>query len=156
MGCDHWEMCRDFDRTSGWSSGRGIRPHRATYRERIGRWNSEGESRKKLLVCFYFNQQNDSNINRQSTQNPRSYFKINASDTTWHNNKWILPQIYNTFTQELVAVAEGHEGEISKLAFNPQGTKLLTASADKTARIWDITNGQCVQVSHNPTQQLFG
>jgi WD40 repeat protein len=58
----------------------------------------------------------------------------------------ILPQIYCALTQELVGVATGHEGEISKLAFNPQGTRLLTASSDKTARIWDVTNAQCVQV----------
>lgn len=28
----------------------------------------------------------------------------------------------------------GHEGEISKVAFNPQGTRIITASSDKTCR----------------------
>lgn len=29
----------------------------------------------------------------------------------------------------------GHKGEISKVAFNPSGNKIITASADNTARI---------------------
>lgn len=30
--------------------------------------------------------------------------------------------------------------------FNPQGTRILTASSDKTARLWDPITGDCVQV----------
>ena len=30
------------------------------------------------------------------------------------------------------AVLTGHEGEISKVTFNPQGSRVLTASSDKT------------------------
>ncbi len=41
----------------------------------------------------------------------------------------------------------GHEGEISKVAFNPQGVRILTASSDKTARLWDMETGDCLQVS---------
>mmetsp|Transcript_11244 Transcript_11244/g.34561 ORF Transcript_11244/g.34561 Transcript_11244/m.34561 type:complete len:115 (-) Transcript_11244:234-578(-) len=40
----------------------------------------------------------------------------------------------------------GHEGEISKVAFNPQGMRILTASSDKTARLWDAETGDCLQV----------
>lgn len=40
----------------------------------------------------------------------------------------------------------GHEGEISKVAFNPQGVRILTASSDKTARLWDAETGDCLQV----------
>ena len=40
----------------------------------------------------------------------------------------------------------GHEGEISKVAFNPQGIRILTASSDKTARLWDAETGDCLQV----------
>ena len=31
--------------------------------------------------------------------------------------------------------------------FNPQGTRVLTGSSDKTARLWDPTTGECVQAS---------
>ncbi|RYY85910.1 hypothetical protein EON63_06685 [archaeon] len=44
------------------------------------------------------------------------------------------------------AILTGHEGEISKVAFNPQGSRVLTASSDKTARIWETETGDCLQV----------
>ena len=31
----------------------------------------------------------------------------------------------------------GHEKDISKVTFNPQGTKILTAGFDQIARLWD-------------------
>lgn len=40
----------------------------------------------------------------------------------------------------------GHEGEISKVCFNPQGSRILTASSDKSARIWEVETGGCMQV----------
>lgn len=44
------------------------------------------------------------------------------------------------------AILAGHEGEISKVAFNPQGSRILTASSDKTARLWETETGDCLQV----------
>ena len=44
------------------------------------------------------------------------------------------------------AILSGHEGEISKVAFNPQGSRILTASSDKSARIWETETGDCLQV----------
>ena len=46
-----------------------------------------------------------------------------------------------------------------QIIFNPQGNRLLTASSDKTARLWDPITGECLQVydlifnicSHNVT-----
>jgi len=39
----------------------------------------------------------------------------------------------------------GHEKEVSKVQFSPNGQMLLTASADKTCRLWSMT-GVCLQV----------
>jgi dynein assembly factor with WDR repeat domains 1 len=41
---------------------------------------------------------------------------------------------------------KGHSGEISKVSFNPQGTKIITAGADSTARIWNAESGEELQV----------
>ena len=41
---------------------------------------------------------------------------------------------------------KGHEGEISKVSFNPQGSKIITASVDRTARIWNSETGEELQV----------
>ena len=32
------------------------------------------------------------------------------------------------------------------MSFNPQGSRILTASGDKTARLWDTATGHCIQV----------
>ena len=40
----------------------------------------------------------------------------------------------------------GHEGEISKVSFNPQGSKIVTSSVDRTARIWNAETGEELQV----------
>lgn len=55
-------------------------------------------------------------------------------------------RVYNTMTGACHAILSGHEGEISKVAFNPQGSRILTASSDKTARIWETETGDCLQV----------
>ena len=53
------------------------------------------------------------------------------------------------------AILAGHEGEISKVTFNPQGTRVLTASSDKTSRIWDTDTGDSLQVLEGHTDEIF-
>jgi dynein assembly factor with WDR repeat domains 1 len=36
-----------------------------------------------------------------------------------------------------------------------QGTKVLTVSSDKTARLWDAFQGTCLQVLEGHTGELF-
>jgi WD40 repeat protein len=38
-------------------------------------------------------------------------------------------------------VLAGHEGSVAGVAFSPDGTRIVTASADSTARIWDAATG---------------
>ena len=47
-------------------------------------------------------------------------------------------RVYNVATFACTGVLEGHEGEISKVIFNPQGDKILSAGFDKVARMWDV------------------
>merc|ERR1740130_953122 len=77
-------------------------------------------------------------------------------------------------TGACLAILIGHEGEISKVrlwsiihhsasntifllqvCFNPQGTKILTASSDKTSRLWDCESGECLQVMEGHTDEIF-
>lgn len=40
-----------------------------------------------------------------------------------------------------VVMPRAHDGEVYRIAFNPQGTRLVTAGEDGIARIWDATSG---------------
>jgi eukaryotic-like serine/threonine-protein kinase len=40
-----------------------------------------------------------------------------------------------------IAVLSGHSGPIESSVYSPDGTRILTGSADKTARIWDARTG---------------
>ncbi|MEL7509783.1 MAG: NB-ARC domain-containing protein [Cyanobacteria bacterium J06554_1] len=41
---------------------------------------------------------------------------------------------------------EGHENWVCSVAFSPDGTQLVSASADRTVRLWDISTGECLHV----------
>ena len=38
----------------------------------------------------------------------------------------------------------GHEGAVSSAVFSPDGSSVLTASYDQTAKIWNATSGECM------------
>ncbi len=40
------------------------------------------------------------------------------------------------------ATLEGHTGSVQAASFSPDGTRVVTASADKTARIWSVATGE--------------
>lgn len=42
-----------------------------------------------------------------------------------------------------------------KICFSPQGNRILTASSDKTARLWDVQTGVCLQVLEGHTDEIF-
>ena len=48
-------------------------------------------------------------------------------------------------------ILRGHHGRVNSAAFSPDGTHVVTASNDKTARIWDAATGKAVAVlsGHN-------
>jgi Novel STAND NTPase 1/WD domain, G-beta repeat len=43
-------------------------------------------------------------------------------------------------------IFRGHEGQLLSAAFSPDGTRVVTASIDKTARLWDAATGKEIAV----------
>ncbi|KAL0168738.1 hypothetical protein M9458_036960, partial [Cirrhinus mrigala] len=41
------------------------------------------------------------------------------------------------------------------VCFNPQGSRVLTASVDKTARVWCVNTGACLQVLEGHSDEIF-
>ena len=66
-----------------------------------------------------------------------------------------MARVYNVFTGSCTQVLEGHEGEISKVCFNPQGTKILTASSDKSCRLWSADTGLELQTLEGHEDEIF-
>jgi WD40 repeat protein/tRNA A-37 threonylcarbamoyl transferase component Bud32 len=50
------------------------------------------------------------------------------------------------------AVLRGHTDEIDTLDFTPDGTRLITSAADRTARTWDIATGKQVNLFQAPLE----
>ena len=41
---------------------------------------------------------------------------------------------------------EGHDSLVRSAAFNKEGSLIISASADKTIRVWDAQTGECLRV----------
>ena len=54
-------------------------------------------------------------------------------------------RLYDFATGNLVELLKGHTGFVYQLAFSPDGGKLISGSADKTAIIWDVSNRRLIQ-----------
>ena len=38
---------------------------------------------------------------------------------------------------------QGHTGEVTSVAYSPDSTQVVTGSADKTVRVWQVASGEC-------------
>ncbi|MEO0767961.1 MAG: NB-ARC domain-containing protein [Cyanobacteria bacterium J06649_4] len=44
-----------------------------------------------------------------------------------------------------ISTFQGHQNWVCSVAFSPDGTQLVSGSADRTIRLWDVTTGECLQ-----------
>ena len=64
-------------------------------------------------------------------------------------------RLVNFRTGEVINLLKGHRSVISGLAFSPDGTRLISGSADKTARIWDVNTGKTLHVLKGHTDYIY-
>ncbi len=53
-----------------------------------------------------------------------------------------LAKVWDAATGEELLTLKGHTDDVVSLAFNPDGTRIATASRDQTVKIWDAVRGQ--------------
>lgn len=59
---------------------------------------------------------------------------------TGQNNGMI--KIWDTNTQQILAILQGHQARISSIRWHSNGTQLISGSFDETVRIWNVSSGQ--------------
>ena len=55
-------------------------------------------------------------------------------------------RIWDAATAEEIAVLRGHDDSVFSAAFSPDGSRIVTASRDKTTRIWDTATAREIAV----------
>nr|XP_053656296.1 dynein assembly factor with WDR repeat domains 1-like [Cherax quadricarinatus] len=50
---------------------------------------------------------------------------------------------------------DDHGGEVTKVAFNAAGTRVITAGEDGYLRLWDAHDGRCVQEERGHDEEIF-
>jgi len=53
-------------------------------------------------------------------------------------------------------VLKGHKSSVSSVAFSPDGSRLASASLDRTVRIWNVERGVSVRVLEGRENRLRG
>ncbi|WP_172683235.1 WD40 repeat domain-containing protein [Verrucomicrobium spinosum] len=71
---------------------------------------------------------------------PASYAEINVSSNPLRGEA----RLWRSATGRQTGRTLHHEGPVNSLLFSPDGTRLLTASQDKTSRIWSVPDGHPV------------
>ncbi len=72
------------------------------------------------------------------------------------DNKWGNIYILSLASGRIERVLTGHEASIFSLAFSSDGRRLISGSADQTARIWNVSTGQTEQVLRGHTGIVGG
>ena len=54
-----------------------------------------------------------------------------------------------------IARRQGHRGPIRAIAFDHDGGRFLSASSDRTVRLWDTATGRCLRVFEGHTDEVF-
>jgi len=65
-------------------------------------------------------------------------------------------ELWDHQTGQKVSIVEGHLGQIQSVAFTPDGSRLLTASWDRTARLWDVAFGRELRALRGHSAEIEG
>jgi WD40 repeat protein len=70
--------------------------------------------------------------------------------------KWGEIHLIDLSTGRIVRTFQGHANKVMSIAFSPDGKRLVSGSADRTARIWDVATGECEHVLEGHTEAVYG
>ena len=65
-------------------------------------------------------------------------------DPQWMSSRTLLVNLLQQRKWFLPVAIFNHKDAVSSAAFSPDGTRVVTASDEKTARLWDARTGKAV------------
>ena len=67
------------------------------------------------------------------------------------NDNFGAVSLWDTATGELLRTFERYTENVTSVAFSPDGTRVLSGSADKTMKIWDAVTGALLRIFEGHT-----
>ncbi len=154
LGLDRSALERDHGRQLGRDGGarrrgqpRRVRSQRETIRHRLRRWHGPGVGRDDRPAAHA---RHDSPARRRSASRsaataacwrPRASTARHGSGTPRPARRRLPPLV--------------HEATVIWVAFSPDGSRLATASADGTVRIWDVATGRPAAPPRKHDNEVF-
>jgi WD40 repeat protein len=68
----------------------------------------------------------------------------------------LTPTVWDVTTGHLVQRFQGHGAQVYGVAFSPDGSRLGSASTDRTVKIWDMTTNKLIHTLHGHTDGVQG
>ncbi len=56
---------------------------------------------------------------------------------------------------QLRATLKGHDDDVYMAAYSPDGSRIASASEDRTIKIWDVSSGECIKTLTGHTSDVF-
>jgi WD40 repeat protein len=74
---------------------------------------------------------------------------VGLSDCRWHVPELQVPMhnfIWDAWTGAMLAILAGHTDAVNDAIFSPDGSLIVTDSADKTVRVWHARTGATLAI----------
>lgn len=80
---------------------------------------------------------------------------ISPDGTLFASSGYKVINLWDTKTSELRRTLSGHKMDIKSIAFNHDGTRLVSASVDDTSRVWDVDSGESITTLSGHTASVL-
>ena len=105
------------------------------------------DAQQQSLIASVRELSSEANLNLAIDPERSILLALQAVDKTYTIDHSVLPEAEDALHRAVQASSveltlRDHSGDIRRAVFSPDGTRLATASADGTAKIWDAASGQ--------------